>query len=177
MKADEKTLRDLERRAAALERELYATRDELRGLGRETLPGTFVEAEVPGLTFLVPAAAVHEVVLLVALAPADAAPPWVAGTFSYRGESTVAVDLARQFDGARDREPPLDAKLLVLATTRPLALLVDRVHGLVADPVVHRPGPGERPPPAPFAALCERGPRFLPVLDPEALVAVPGAEG
>lgn len=168
--AGERELRALERRAAELERELYATRAELQGLGSVVVPGQFLEVEVPGVRFLVPAAAVREVVWLVELAPVGGAPPWVAGTFSYRGENLLAVDLAPRLGGERDGEPPLDAKLLVLATTRPLAAIVDRVHGLVANPRLRRPG-GEHPAPGPFTALCERGSSLLPLLDPEALVA------
>jgi chemotaxis signal transduction protein len=159
--------RELLRRAAGLERELYDVRDRLRDLGSDVLPGTFVEAEVPGVRFLVPVAAVREVVWLVELAPAGAAPPWVAGSFSYRGETLAAIDLARRL-GA-DREPPLDAKMLVLSTTRPVAAIVDRVHGLVADPRLHRPAPDDRPVTGPFSGVCEHGARLWPLLDPEAL--------
>jgi chemotaxis signal transduction protein len=157
--------RELERRAEALERELFAVRDQLRRLGSDVLPGTFLEAELPGLGFLVPVAAVREVAWLVALEPVAGAPPWVAGTFSYRGELCVAVDLARRLGG--EREPPLDAKLLVLAATRPVAVIVDRVIGLAENPQLL---PTAEEVAAPFTAVCARGTELLPLLDPEALV-------
>jgi chemotaxis signal transduction protein len=164
--------RDLERRAQALERELFSVRDQLRRLGSDVLPGQFLEAEVTGLRFLVPVAAVREVAWLVALEPASGAPPWVAGTFSYRGETCAAVDLARRL--GTEREPPLDAKLLVLSATRPVAAIVDRVVGLVQDP---RLLPDSAEGGAPFAGVCERGTEFLPLLDPEALVAAEAPAG
>lgn len=125
----------LRRRLGDLEAEyarLCARLSEASGAGETLLPGLFLCVEVGEAVMLVPASMVVEVARLVACEPIGGAPAHVLGSFLYRGASAVAIDLARLFGSGR--EPSLDARMLVLQTSRSVGLVVDRVSSLVRDP-------------------------------------------
>jgi chemotaxis signal transduction protein len=89
----------------------------------------------------------------------------------YRGDPVVALDLARCL-GLPDRPLDVDAHMVVLATSRPVALVVDRVKALVEAPAV-----AEAPKDAPtwlstplVAALCRAEDELIPVLRTELLL-------
>jgi purine-binding chemotaxis protein CheW len=130
---------------------------------RAPLPGAYVVLEANGQHALAPAAQVGEVLRLVETTPLPGAPREVLGTFLHRGRPVVAIDLARAI-GA-DREPRLDAHLVVFATSRPFALVVDRVRAVVERPEV---AAGEAPEAwsgtGLVAALCATSDGVVPLL-------------
>jgi hypothetical protein len=88
----------------------------------------------------------------------------VLGSFVHRGTAVIAIDLARWL-GA-EREPELDAHLVVLGAARPFALLVDRVAAVVDGPEVVGPRDGADPwhGSGLAAAWCRVGDEVLPLL-------------
>jgi purine-binding chemotaxis protein CheW len=125
----------VQRRLTSLENEVTRLRRELIRLGGEhRLPGLFLTVEVGGTQVLLPSDSVQEVVRLVELQPLPGAPPHVVGAFVYRGVSAVAVDLARLM--GVQREPSLDAHLVVCSGARTVALLVDHVQDIVEAPLL-----------------------------------------
>jgi len=169
---------------AALTAELHALEGRLRdaqaklvALGGEAMPGLHLVLEVGGRRALLPAHRVAEVVQLVALTPLPGAPAQVAGSFLYRGTPVVVIDLAAVL--GRPREPALDARIVVLASSPPVGLLVDAVERLVDGPkLFDGEAPGEdaagRPEQAFLAGLCVEGGQVMPLLDPAPLVAALG---
>ncbi|MBI5548442.1 MAG: chemotaxis protein CheW [Deltaproteobacteria bacterium] len=163
---------EVRRRLSQLSTELAALQGELARLGPgESLPGLFLVIEAAGQVAAISSAMVMEIVRLVETTPLPQAPPHVLGTFLYRGEPVVAVDLAR-FLGLPNREPDVDAHMVVLSTARPVAVVVDRVRALVEAPKL-----AEAPKDAPawlssplVAALCHAEGKLLPVLRFEALL-------
>ena len=124
----------MRRRLFELEQEAARLYVELGKLGaNERLPGTYMVVEAGRFEAVVPASAVCEIVRLVEYLPAPGAPAHVLGSFIYRGTPVVAIDLARYF-GA-EHEPALDAHVAVLASSRPMALVTDRVRALIDTPV------------------------------------------
>src|SRR5262249_21751592 len=119
---------ELEREAAKLYGELATLR------GSERLPGTYLLVDVGQQSMLLPASAVCEIVRVVDYTPLPNAPPHILGTFLYRGTVVVVIDLARYLGTAH--EIPLDAHVIVLASSRPVALLADQVRTLVDSPTV-----------------------------------------
>jgi purine-binding chemotaxis protein CheW len=125
----------VQRRLLSLENEVTRLRRELVRLGGEhRLPGLFLTVEVCGTQVLLPSDSVQEVVRLVEMQPLPGAPPHVTGAFIYRGVSAVAVDLARLM--GVEREPSLDAHLVVCSGARTVALLVDHVRDIVETPLL-----------------------------------------
>jgi len=125
----------VQRRLLSLENEVTRLRRELIRLGGEhRLPGLFLTVEVCGTQVLLPSDSVQEVVRLVEMQPLPGAPPHVKGAFIYRGVSAVAVDLARLM--GVEREPSLDAHLVVCSGARTVALLVDHVQDIVETPLL-----------------------------------------
>jgi purine-binding chemotaxis protein CheW len=162
--------RDLRRRLKEVESQLVALRAELAKLGPgEPIPGLFLLVESKGLVVALPASQVVEIVRLVETTPLPEAPPHVLGTFSYRGDPVVAVDLSRLLNRSQ-KDPEVDAHMIVLATSRPMALVVDRVHSLVESPVVAQGDPGELLPSRLVEALCRAEDRLVPVLRFEPLL-------
>lgn len=165
--------RELVERLERLEAELAEAGAALVELGPERLPGLHLAVEVAGHRALLPAARVCEVLRLVATRPLPGAPPEVLGTFSLRGAAVTALDLGRCL-GA-DREPELDAVLVVLGGARLLAVLVDRVLAVEerADLLQEPPSPerggawaGARL----AAGLCRWRDEVVPLLDVPALL-------
>ncbi|MGI5862917.1 MAG: chemotaxis protein CheW [Myxococcales bacterium] len=163
----------LRRRLHELEAELVRTQAELVALGvGEPLPGVYVVFDVGPLSAVLPAALVFEIVRLVEFTPLPQAPAHVSGSFLYRGEPAVGIDLATLV--GHPRLAPLDAHVMVLATERRIGLVVDRVRTLVEAPVVADPSEddgqigrwGSRL----VAGLCRSGEELLPLLDVGALV-------
>lgn len=167
---------EVQHRLAALEGEIARLRNELATLGEaQRLPGLYLTIEVAGGTVLVPADAVLEVVRLVALEPLPAAPAHVPGAFVYRGSPAVVVDLAVLV--GQVREPELDAHLVVCAGAHPVALLVDRVRGMVEGPqLVAGSASGEGAGPAwdrsgVLAGMCLADGQLVPLLKVSAVLA------
>jgi purine-binding chemotaxis protein CheW len=162
----------LHRRLRELEGELTRVQGELVGLGPgEQLPGVYLVLEAGGLTAALPAARVAEIVRLVECTPLPEAPVHVLGTFSYRGDPVVALDLGAYLRGAQ--QPSLEAHMLVLSGSRPVALVVDRVRTLVETLVVAeadalQPNGWLRS--GLVAGLCRVGDELVPLLDIEPLL-------
>jgi purine-binding chemotaxis protein CheW len=95
----------------------------------------------------------------------------VLGTFVYRGEPALAVDLKRYL-GLSEGEPDLDAHMVVLASARPMALVVDRVRALVEAPrVAEAPAEASSWLSSPLvAALCHAEGNLVAVLRVEPLL-------
>jgi purine-binding chemotaxis protein CheW len=168
----------VQRRLISLENELARLRRELFHLGGEhRLPGLFLTVEVAGTQVLLPSDAVQEVVRLVELQTLPGAPAHVLGAFVYRGVSAIAVDLARMM--GVQREPSLDAHLVVCSGIRTVALLVDHVQDIVEAPLlVDRVEESEERSPwdktGLMAGLCRTGDGGLrPLLKISAILAVP----
>lgn len=157
-----------------LEEELRRAQARLLAQGGAALPGVHLVVEAAGHRGLLASARVVEVVPLVETQPLPGAPPHVLGTFVCRGTPVVAVDLAALL-GAR-RPPALDARIVVLAGTPAVGLVVDRVARLVEDPALHD---GEVTAGAPeawrgsplLAGLCLVDGEALPLLEPSAVAA------
>jgi chemotaxis-related protein WspB len=113
---------------------------------------------------------VAEVVPRVRLTPLEGAPPWLAGTFVYRGEVVPVIDLHR-LAGAGDCPELLSSRIILIpAGGRLLGLLAAQVADLCeveapADPVsLAAPG---RPDLGPAVA---DGKGVLRLLDPDRLL-------
>lgn len=123
--ADGGKRRELVRLLEGLERELAQAEAALIALGPERLSGLHLAVEVAGHRALLPASRVRTVVPLVATHPIPDAPGEVLGTFVLRGAPVTVLDLARRL--GIEREPALDAAIVVLGGVRAVGLLVDRV--------------------------------------------------
>lgn len=162
----------LRQRLEQLEAELVGVHSELAKIGSgEALPGLYLLVEASAVAAAIPTSEVVEIVRLVETQPLPQAPAHVLGTFLYRGEAVLAVDLAAFVSGER-RDPALDAHMVVLATARPMALVVDRVKALVEAPVL-----AQAPADAPawltsrlVAALCRADDALVPILRLEQLL-------
>jgi purine-binding chemotaxis protein CheW len=154
-----------------LEEALQRTHGELLALGGEKLPGLHLVIEAAGRRALLSCARVVEIVRLVATEPLVGAPRWVLGTFVCRGGPVVAHDLAAHL--GVEREPGLDAQIVVLAGLPALGLVVDRIERLVDGPRAFEGGPESLPDAwkgSPLVAgLCVEGGQVLPVIDPSPL--------
>lgn len=163
---------ELHERLRQLESELAGVHSKLAKLGPgEALPGLFVLVDIGSQVAALPSSLVLEVVRLVKTTPLPEAPAHVLGTFVYRGEPALAIDLKRYL-GDPKHEPDVDAHMIVLSTARPVALVVDRVRALVDAPKV-----AEAPEGAPrwfssplVAALCHAEGELVAVLRVEPLI-------
>ena len=163
---------ELRDRLVRLQAELAAAQAQLAQLGPgEPLPGLYLVMDVGDQVVALPSAMVLEVVRLVKTTPLPEAPAHVLGTFVYRGEPALALDLGR-FLGHPQPEPDVDAHMVVLSTAQPVALVVDRVRALVEAPQV-----AEAPAGAPrwltssmVAALCRAEGGLVAVLSVEPLL-------
>jgi purine-binding chemotaxis protein CheW len=171
----------VQRRLLSLENEVTRLRRELVRLGGEhRLPGLFLTVEVCGTQVLLPSDSVQEVVRLVEMQPLPGAPPHVRGAFIYRGVSAVTVDLARLM--GVEREPSLDAHLVVCSGARTMALLVDHVRDIVETPLlVDQVGEDEKKSPwddtGLMAGLCRTADGALrPLLRTSTLLAATSEE-
>lgn len=117
--------RDLARQLERLEGELAETEAALLALGADPLPGLHLVVQVAKHRAVLPASRVRTVVPLLALHPVPDAPHEVVGTFVLRGAPVTVLDLARRL--GVDREPTLDAAIVVLGGARAVGVLVDRV--------------------------------------------------
>jgi len=98
----------------------------------------------------------------------------VLGTFLYRGEPAVAVDLAAFLGHGRPAR--VDAHVVVLSTTRRLALVVDRVRALIEAPELADPDRRDDRPEAWYSSqlvrgVCRNGDELLPLLNVEVLLS------
>lgn len=164
---------ELRRRLRRLEGEVAEARAELLAHGTpQALPGLYLVLSVAGQFAALPASAVDEVVPQVALTPLPGTPAHVLGSFVYRGTPHLAVDLATLI--GRPRPVPLDAQMLVLASARPLAVVVDQVQRLLDSPEAQREG--DDPSFAVWRAarlvegICRAGDQLVPLLDVERLL-------
>jgi chemotaxis signal transduction protein len=151
----------------ALEREGARVRAELVGLGPgERLPGLHLVVAVTGGRMLLPCARVAEIARVVAYEPIPGAPPWLLGTFVWRGRPAVAVDLGARPGG--ERASSLEALLVILDGTPTVALVVDEVCRLVEDPLLAASADATVDGGV-VAGTCRVEDEALPVLAPEAL--------
>lgn len=170
----------LRRRLAELEGELAQVHDALVSLGAgEPLPGLYLLAEAAGRRALIPAAMAQEIVRLVAFAPVPGSRPEVLGSFLWRGQPVVALDLA-SFLGV-EREPSLDAHVVILGGSRSCGIVVDAVRTLIESPVmVERGGEGglaDWSRSGIAAGFCRVGEEILPLVSIQALARVAGEGG
>jgi purine-binding chemotaxis protein CheW len=97
-------------------------------------PARLVVFRVEDGRFAVRLEEVERVVAAVELAPLPDAPPLVLGVFNLQGRVIPALDLRRRL-GRPEREPGVsDQFLVVRAAGRWLALVTDRVEGIVDFP-------------------------------------------
>ncbi len=154
-----------------LEEALQRTQGELLALGGERIPGLHLVVEAAGRRALLSSARVVEIVRLVATEPLVGAPRWVLGTFVCRGGPVVAYDLAAHL--GVEREPALDAQIVVLAGVPAFGLVVDRIERLVEGPRTYQGGAEALPDAwkgSPLVAgLCIEAGQVLPVIDPSPL--------
>jgi purine-binding chemotaxis protein CheW len=87
--------------------------------------------EVGGRRFGLPAAAVHEVVRAVALAPLPKAPPIVEGVLILRGTLVPVLDIRGRFRLPPRALTPSDHLIIARSGPRLVALRVDRAHELL----------------------------------------------
>jgi purine-binding chemotaxis protein CheW len=169
--------RVLQDRLAKLETELASVYGELSRVGPGSqLPGLYLLIEAGALRAALPAAQVLEIVRLVQTTPMPQQARHVLGTFLYRGEPVLAIDLARYL-GASDVEPSVDSHMVVLAASRPVALVVTRVRSLVEAPLMAETPAGDNGwlgSPL-VAAFCRAEDELLPVLTLEPLLTGVGA--
>lgn len=170
----------LRRRLAELEGELAEVQDALVSLGAgEPLPGLYLLAEAAGRRALIPAATAQEIVRLVAFEPLAAARPEVLGSFVWRGRPVVALDLA-SFLGVQ-REPSLDAHVVIAGGSRACGIVVDAVRTLVESPVmVERGGEdglADWSRSGIAAGYCRVADEILPLVSIQALAAAAGESG
>lgn len=157
-----------------LEEELQRTHGRLAALGGEALPGLHLVLETAGRRALLPVSRVKEIVRLVATEPLPGAPPAVVGSFVCRGSPVIAIDLAAAI--GEPREPSIDAQMVILVGSPAIALVVDRIRGLVDAPRLHE---GDAAAAVPdgwrgsrlVAGLCVEEGEVLPLLDPSPLAA------
>jgi purine-binding chemotaxis protein CheW len=171
--AQETRRHELRQRLAQLEGELARIYGELSRLGPGTpLPGLYLLIEAGGLRAALPSSQVLEIVRLVETTPMPKAPPHVLGTFLYRGEPVLALDLSRYL-GGEAHAPDIDAHMVVLASSRAAALVVDRVRSLVEAPrMAQTPLEGSGWLGSPLvAAFCQAEGELLPVLTLEPLLS------
>ena len=122
-------------RLRELESEFSQIQGQLSKLAAgEALPGQYLVLEVGDRAAAVPATRVREIVRLVAWTPLPNAPSHVLGTFLYRGEPAIAVDLSAFLGHAI--EPSVDAHVVLVEASQLVALVVDRVRSLVEAPLV-----------------------------------------
>lgn len=151
----------------AIEREWSRVRAGLVELGAgERLPGLHLVVGLAGGRLLLPCARVAEIARVVACEPIAGAPPWVLGTFVWRGVPAVAADLSARLGG--ERASSLEALMVILDGTPTVALVVHGVRGLVEDPLL-ADGAGEHPDGRLLAGACRADDEAVPVLAPEAL--------
>jgi purine-binding chemotaxis protein CheW len=117
--------RELVERVERLEGELAVAEAELAALGPEAIPGLHLAVDVAGRRALLPAGRVREIVRFLAVEPLPVAPPAVLGTFVLRGEPVTVLDLARVV--GVEREPSLDATIVVFGGAPAVGVLVDAV--------------------------------------------------
>lgn len=127
---------ELRARLARLDAEAAEVRAALVREGfTEEASARFLSVRAGEAAALVPAAAVREIVRLIAFTPLPDSPDHVLGSFLYRGQPLAAVSLPRLL-GAR-AEPSLDAHLIIFEASHPFALVVDLVEGLLeASPLL-----------------------------------------
>lgn len=118
-------------RLKSLESEASGVLRQLREAPEVELPGPHLVLGAGAREVLLSAAAVQEIARAVALQPVAGAAPAIAGSFTFRGGARFAVDLGALLEGRAARPPLLDSHLVLLGTSRPLALLVDRVQAVV----------------------------------------------
>ncbi len=165
---------ELQQRLKALQAEFARVQSELASVGAgEELPGQYLVVEIEGFSGALSSASVAEIVRLVATRPLPKSPRHVLGTFNYRGEPVLALDLAA-FLG-RQGEPPLDSHVLVLRGSPPRAVVVDRVRTLVEAPLVARAPDGGTQDARYFttnlvAGLVQVDSQLLPLLNVEPLL-------
>lgn len=167
-------LRDLEAEASGVVRRLRETADA-------ELPGAHLVLTAGTKQVLLAAASVEEVVATVALQPVVGMAAAVAGAFTYRGRSLLALELGAVLERRAARPPLLDAHLVVLNTASPLALMVDRVLSvvngvtLVAEERAARgaavPAEGDRRAPSLGQLVARVGVQVMPLVDPAQLGA------
>jgi purine-binding chemotaxis protein CheW len=154
-----------------LEEALQRTHGELLALGGESVAGLHLVVEAAGRRALLSSARVVEIVRLVATEPLAGAPRYVLGTFVCRGGPVVVYDLAAHL--GVEREPALDAQIVVLAGMPAMGLVVDRIERLVDGPRAFGGGAEALPDAwkgSPLVVgLCVEGGQVLPVIDPAPL--------
>lgn len=145
----------------------------LREVPRAELAGAHLVLEAGGKEVLLSAASVDQVVRVVALQPVGGGAAAVAGSFTFRGQSLIAFELAALLEGRGASTFHLDAHLVVLACAAPLALLVDRVQAVVSGVTFvvderRAPSPpvvGERRSQQLGRLVARVGPRVMPLLE------------
>lgn len=152
----------------ANEREHQRLRAGLVALGPgQRLPGSYLVVGVAGGRVLVPGARVAEVALRVAFEPVPGGPPWLKGSFLWRGRPALAADLGARLGGSACAAR--DAMLVVLDGEPTVALLVEKVLCLVEQPLLADAAEGADPASRLFLGSCRVEAEAIPLLAPEAV--------
>jgi purine-binding chemotaxis protein CheW len=165
---------ELQRRLRQLEADLIRTQAELAALGPgQKLPGLYLVFDVAGYSAALSVAQVSEIIRLVECTALPKAPVHVLGTFIYRGEPMITINLAC-FLGVGG-EPRLDAHMVVLEGARPVALVVDRVRSMVEAPVLAEPSARDGRSDQWYASklvsgLCRVGNELVPLINIDPLL-------
>jgi len=129
------------RELGAIEREQLRVRAGLAALGPGArLPGLHLVVGVAGGQVILPGSRIAEIALRVACDSVPGTPPWLLGSFVWRGRPALAIDLARRLGGVA--APPLGSVMVILDGEVPVALVVDEVRGLAEEPVLSDDGGG-----------------------------------
>jgi purine-binding chemotaxis protein CheW len=100
-------------------------------IGTETAQPRVVGFELDGIAYALPLAAVERVVRAVEITPLPGAPDVILGVINVHGSVVPVADVRKRF-GLPPREIELDHAIVIArAANRPLALVADRVHGVL----------------------------------------------
>ncbi len=145
-------MEDLVARLRALERQVVALRSALAAESGPLLPDQpfwTLEIQAGSEWYLFPTEPVAEVAAMVWCEPIPESPAWAIGSFSYRGRSVVAIDLAQRLGGEATPISP-SLVMVLMKPPAPIALVVRAVGELTrVDPGDVQPLPGGVPA-APF---------------------------
>jgi chemotaxis signal transduction protein len=148
----------------AIEESWLRVRTGLAALGPgERLPGLHLLVKVAGRRMLLPADRVGEIARIVACEPIPGTAPWVLGSFVWRGQPAVAVDLATRLGGAP--AVGLERAMIVLDGAPAVALVVEDVLGLVEDPILAEADGGGGA--APVVGACRLDEEAVAIVAPE----------
>ena len=176
---------EVRKQLSSLEREFYALRSRLAGMGASTeeLPAegrvTYLACRVGDDRAGLLLDTVEEVVPIAKLAALPEAPPWVAGLLNLRGESLPVLDVHARLTRARRR--PLLEDLVVICrwNGRRVGLVVQAVDEVSETDVDAIQSPGDVPHAPYLLGVVRRDADLIVILSLDCLLSlseIPGEE-